>query len=731
MADKSIKVTIDIELSKAKSALQSLAKETKNATSELNKTSKEMKSGSVSVGTLAAGFITGQAAYDAFRRSVGIATDFLKSSVEAAGEAGRVQAQLNAVIKSTGNAAGVTADQMIKLSQSLQTQTAYSDEAILSAENLLLTFTNIKGDIIPGVTEVVLDMSTALGQDLKSSAIQVGKALQDPILGISALRRVGVNFTESQQEMIKTMVEAGKSAEAQKYIMAELRKEFGGSAKAEVTTFAGQWKQLNNQFDDMKEEIGNQLIPSLQVLMTTIQVNMPLIIAAFNAAIDVVKKFGEGVDLALGRLPSLFAGIAQYAKAEEDAADAGAKQFQQTADIVLAYNKLNKENKITLDQYQKMDGAQQLAIIRTWAHSQNLQKQAEAQTTVNEVSDDAKKDMEALSSGYQDIIDKSNRFSFESEADFSRFAATLTSTKGKHADFIKSASQGMDAFSAKIEDVNKDIEGLQKKLDDAAESFNQFVTDTNKQGANDFAKIVHDAEKRIPEIQSKLSTPNLSASEQEDLFKELTEKQKIVDTFRTGDLQKNTDFMTELSFLREQDNRNELEQAIALVQQKIDNRTKEFEAEKEKIQGEMAERDKLKSAYIIAQDAMSKALAENVTAREKSYNKEIASANALRDALNAAANAQSRLSGVQSVGATTTIPRFASGGVVTRPTLALVGESGPEKIEPIGRGSGVGGVTININNPSVRSDSDIAEIVRQVNEAFSRRDELAQFGAYK
>ena len=62
-----------------------------------------------------------------------------------------------------------------------------------------MTFTKIGQDIFPDATRIVLDMSQALGQDLKSSAVQVGKALQDPILGVSALRRVGVNFSDSQQ----------------------------------------------------------------------------------------------------------------------------------------------------------------------------------------------------------------------------------------------------------------------------------------------------------------------------------------------------------------------------------------------------------------------------------------------------------------------------------------------------------------------------------------------------
>lgn len=148
--------------------------------------------------------------------------------------------------------------------------TTYSDEQILSAENLLLTFTKINKDIFPDTTKIVLDMSTALGQDLKSSAIQVGKALQDPILGVTALRRVGVNFSEAQAKVIKNLVETGKSAEAQALIMKELQTEFGGSAEAAGKTFAGSLKRLSNQLDDVKERIGLLIVQAITPLVTSL-----------------------------------------------------------------------------------------------------------------------------------------------------------------------------------------------------------------------------------------------------------------------------------------------------------------------------------------------------------------------------------------------------------------------------------------------------------------------------
>lgn len=192
---------------------------------------------------------------------------FLKDSVLAFQESQDAIAQTNNVLKSTKGIAGVTADEVERLSKELQNQTRFSDEAVRQGQNLLLTFTKIGKDVFPEATETILDMSTALGQDVKSSAIQLGKALQDPILGITALRRVGVNFNEQQKETVKRLVETGKHAEAQRFILKELRTEFGGSAKAAGETFGGQVDKLKNQLNDLQEQIGGLIIKYLQPMV--------------------------------------------------------------------------------------------------------------------------------------------------------------------------------------------------------------------------------------------------------------------------------------------------------------------------------------------------------------------------------------------------------------------------------------------------------------------------------
>lgn len=192
------------------------------------------------------------------------------TAINAAGESAKVQAQLNAVLESTHGAAGLYIEDLNDQAKALEGMTTYSDEAVNSAQAMLLTFTNVKGGVFQQSIGTILDMSTALGQDLKSSAIQVGKALNDPINGVSALQRVGVTFSDSQKDVIKGLVDTGKTAQAQQVILAELNKEFGGSAQAAAETFTGKIEQMQQRFDDVQETIGGALIPVITSLLDKI-----------------------------------------------------------------------------------------------------------------------------------------------------------------------------------------------------------------------------------------------------------------------------------------------------------------------------------------------------------------------------------------------------------------------------------------------------------------------------
>lgn len=192
--------------------------------------------------------------------------DFISGSIKEASEWQSAIAQTEAVVKSTGMAAGLTAQQMAEMAGSMSASSGtsiFADDAILGAQNVLATFTQIKGTNFGDATQSILDISQAMGTDLQSSALQVGKALNDPVAGVGALSRVGVSFSEDQKKMIEAMVETGDVAGAQQIILGELNKEFGGSAAAAVDTYAGQQAIVAAQFADIQQTLGEALLPVL------------------------------------------------------------------------------------------------------------------------------------------------------------------------------------------------------------------------------------------------------------------------------------------------------------------------------------------------------------------------------------------------------------------------------------------------------------------------------------
>lgn len=192
---------------------------------------------------------------------------FAGFSIKAWTESEQAAAKLSGTLKATGNSIGYTTSQLTGFASEIQSMTTYEDDAIVNAEALMTTFTAIGHDVFPEAIKAAVDMSAVMGTDLNGSVIQLGKALQDPITGLTALRRVGVNFNETQKETIKNFVQMGDTVSAQNVILAELQKEFGGVAQAMAQTDSGALKQLGNDFGDLQEDIGRLILQSLRPLI--------------------------------------------------------------------------------------------------------------------------------------------------------------------------------------------------------------------------------------------------------------------------------------------------------------------------------------------------------------------------------------------------------------------------------------------------------------------------------
>lgn len=225
------------------------------------------------------------------------AVKFGKSFIDAAEESRKIGAQTNAVIKSTGQVAGISAAGVGRLAEQLSKKTGIDDELIQSGANVLLTFTKVRdeagrgNDVFSQGVTVANDMSVALGQDMQSSVIQVGKALNDPIKGITALQRVGVSFTAQQRSQIEAMVASGDTLGAQKVILRELNTEFGGSAAAQASAS----DKLGVAWGNIAETLGGFLLPLVDKFANWLNSALPVAVEIGRAAFDRVRGAAESI----------------------------------------------------------------------------------------------------------------------------------------------------------------------------------------------------------------------------------------------------------------------------------------------------------------------------------------------------------------------------------------------------------------------------------------------------
>lgn len=196
--------------------------------------------------------------------------DVARAGITELGEAQKAAALTEAAIRSTGGAANVTAEGVSNLAGRLSALSGIDDEVIQGGENMLLTFRKVRNEVGEGnaifdrATEAALDMSIRGFGSVESASVMLGKALEDPIRGITALRRAGVTFTESQQATIQALVDSGNLLEAQRMILAELETQIGGSAEAFGETLPGEIGKAKNAIEEAKASLIQGLEPALR-----------------------------------------------------------------------------------------------------------------------------------------------------------------------------------------------------------------------------------------------------------------------------------------------------------------------------------------------------------------------------------------------------------------------------------------------------------------------------------
>lgn len=196
--------------------------------------------------------------------AIGAATGawrFFASSIEESRQARKAAAQTLAVLKSMGRTEKPKA--LEDLINQLEAASGIDGDNIRETTNILLTFGNVTDTTFTKANKLALDLSVAFGKDLTSSAVMVGKALNDPTKGLTALTRVGVSFTEQQTEQVKAMMEVGDIAGAQKIILGELTRQVKGSAAEQADDI----DKISVAWGNFKESVGEVLVSGVAEVM--------------------------------------------------------------------------------------------------------------------------------------------------------------------------------------------------------------------------------------------------------------------------------------------------------------------------------------------------------------------------------------------------------------------------------------------------------------------------------
>jgi hypothetical protein len=477
----------------------------KRGAQEIQKEIKGLKSGFEGLGTPIKAIGVAFATYIGARAVL----NFFKDSVRAANEANQVMTQTEAVIRSTGGAAGYTSQEISDMASQIQRTTAIGDEAAQMGMNMLLTFTKIGKEVFPDATQALIDMATAMnggatpsGDELRQTAIQLGKALNDPILGMTALRRVGVNFNETQAEMVKKMVDSGHQLEAQKFMLRELANEFGGSAAAQARTFQGQVTQLSNAFDDLKEELGRALIPTLGYLVQSLAglggafnvllFPIRLVSSALLGVILVAREVGIALSTIAAAVISLFRG-----------------EFNIIGDIV--------KQGMTDMLLEGADAQEKLTMI--WG--QETEKQTGA--VLNALDDQEDATAESAKKIAKSLADETEKFEDEMAKRKKTFEENLADLIFSHLDkvdslkddlseenkdFEESMAERVKEFKESMAEIKKEhkekVDDIKKDLTELNDEFKRSNEESREDAEDQIAKETKAYEKKVTDIQAQI-----------------------------------------------------------------------------------------------------------------------------------------------------------------------------------------------------------------------------------
>jgi hypothetical protein len=239
---------------------------------------KKFQDGLFDAGKRARGFgaVVGSAmnmAMGALGMLAGALVFFLPNFIKMGEEARKSELRLSNIAKQMnlfGESTEAVTGRISKYAEELSFATGVDDEMIRSAQAVMLTFKNLakSADEVGGpfdrATQASLDLAAAGFGSVEENAVRLGKALQDPIAGVTALTRVGVTLTDEQKRNIEALMAQNDLLGAQSIILEAIETQVGGTAEATASAT----DKMGAKFESIAEGLSMALLPAVDTIAT-------------------------------------------------------------------------------------------------------------------------------------------------------------------------------------------------------------------------------------------------------------------------------------------------------------------------------------------------------------------------------------------------------------------------------------------------------------------------------
>jgi hypothetical protein len=184
---------------------------------------------------------------------------FLESAAQSASESHKANRRLEAVLRATGQTAGWSAGELNQYAAALAKTSGYSGNATKAAMAGLATMTSVRGDVFKRAVRDAQDLASAFDEDLGGAAKRLGRALEDPLKGMEALKESGLMFTGREKSNITALAKGGDIEGAQRAMLDAVEARVGGAAQATADPFA----RYQNSLKAIEKTIGETILPYL------------------------------------------------------------------------------------------------------------------------------------------------------------------------------------------------------------------------------------------------------------------------------------------------------------------------------------------------------------------------------------------------------------------------------------------------------------------------------------